>query len=101
MISEEYVYIGQTMEISIHDPLYRPEVDITPLLVGYLTVEPKSIPDDIWQEFAEDVFDGSQDPQFKDHKQPASWNDIHLFARKLSHSPQQSCNFILLHELTS
>ena len=82
MISEEYVYVGMTIEQSIHDSLYRPDVDINPLLVDFLAVQMTPIANDAWQEFAEEVFDAYQDPYFQDHKAPASWQNILTYSRK-------------------
>ena len=84
MMNGEYIFYGETVGSSIANPVYRPEIDIYELLVGFLAVQPPQIGGAGWERLAEGVLAAYDDPHFAGHKRVDGVQDISPFAGKVT-----------------
>ncbi len=82
MMNGEYIFYGQTTEDIINYPWYQREVDILPLLVGFITVDPPAFTGPAWDQLAADVLQAYDDPHFDGQKRIDNINDVVSFAGK-------------------
>ena len=82
MINEEYVYYGDTVDRNIETPLYRPEVDISELLVGFICGNNEEELASLYEPLYEQVLIAYDDPHFVGHKRVQSADELLWYVGK-------------------
>ena len=76
MINEEYIHYGDHIDHNIETPLFRPEVNISELLVGYLCMYSQEELAPLFADLYEEVLLAYSDPHFSGYKHVESTDEL-------------------------